>query len=140
MQVQPYLFLDGRCEEAVEFYKKALNAKVEMMMRFKDNPEDPSGKHAPPGGADKIMHCALRVGDSLVMLSDGHCQGKPNFQGFSLTYATKTEAEAEKLFGALSDGGEIRQPLVKTFFSPKFGMCADKFGVGWMVLVEQQTA
>jgi PhnB protein len=136
MQLQPYLFFDGRCEEALEFYKKNLGAKVEMLMRFKENPEAKPGMN-PPGSDDKVMHACFRVGDTAVMASDGRCMGKPSFQGFALTITAKTEPEAEKTFGALGDGGQVQMPLTKTFFSPKFGMVADKFGVSWMVLVEQ---
>ena len=137
MHVQAYLFFNGRCEEAIEFYKNTLGAKVEMMMRFKESPE--SHKCA-PGTENKIMHASLRFGDSVVMASDGMAQGQPEFKGFSLTINAKDAAEAERLFGALSAGGQVQQPLIETFFSPKFGMLADKFGVGWMVVVEQQAA
>jgi PhnB protein len=133
MQVQSYLFFDGRCEEAIEFYKKTLGAKVEMMMRFKEAPGD--HKH-PPGCEDKIMHSCLRIGDSAVMASDGMAHGNPEFKGFSLSLNAKNVADAERLFASLSDGGQVRQPLIKTFFSPSFGMLADKFGVGWMIMVE----
>jgi|SRR5687768_4992234 PhnB protein len=136
MQVQSYLIFNGRCEEAIEFYKKALGAKVEMMMRFKEAPE---GQCA-PGSEDKIMHSSFRIGDTTVMASDGMMQGKPEFKGISLTLNPKTEAEAERLFGSLSEGGQVQQPLIKTFFSPKFGVLSDKFGVSWMVVVDQQTA
>ena len=136
MQVQSYLIFNGRCEEAIEFYKKALGAKVEMMMRFKEVPE---GQCA-PGSEDKIMHSSFRIGDTTVMASDGMMQGKPEFKGISLTLNPKTEAEAERLFGSLSEGGQVQQPLIKTFFSPKFGVLSDKFGVSWMVVVDQQTA
>jgi PhnB protein len=134
MQVQSYLFFDGRCEEAIEFYKKTLGAKVEMMMRFKEAPAD---HKATPGTENKIMHSALRIGDTVVMASDGMAQGKaPEFKGFSLSLNAKDVPEADRLFAGLSDGGEVRQPLIETFFSPRFGMLADKFGVGWMILVE----
>jgi PhnB protein len=134
MQVQSYLFFDGRCEEAIEFYKKTLGAKVEMMMRFKEAPAD---HKATPGTENKIMQSALRIGDTVVMASDGMAQGKaPEFKGFSLSLNAKDVPEADRLFAALSDGGEVRQPLIETFFSPRFGMLADKFGVGWMILVE----
>ena len=136
MQVQPYLFFDGRCEEALEFYKKTLGAKVEMMMRFKESPEKNSAMCA-PGSDDKIMHAAFKIGDTLVMGSDGMCSGNPQFKGFSLSITAKSEADADKTFNALADGGKVEMPLTKTFFSPKFGMVADKFGVGWMVLVAQ---
>jgi PhnB protein len=134
MQVQSYLFFNGRCEEAIEFYKKTLGAKVEMLMRFKEAPGD---HKCTPGHEEKIMHSSLRIGDTLVMASDGMAQGKPEFKGFSLTLEAKDKAEAERLFGALSDGGEVNQPLIETFFSPSFGMLADKFGVGWMVMAEK---
>ena len=133
MYVQPYLMFDGRCDEALEFYKKAIGLEVKMLMRFKDAP-DPS--MISPGSADKVMHAQVQISDSTVLASDGRCLGKPNFQGFTLTISAKTEAEAEKLFGALGDGGQVTTPLAKTFFSPRFGMLTDKFGVGWMVLVQ----
>lgn len=136
MQVQPYLFFDGRCEEAVEFYRKALGAEVEMLMRFKDSPEPPQGKPAPPG--DKVMHAALRIGDTTVMASDGLCAGKPSFNGFSLSVNARNAAEAERMFGSLSQGGKVQQPLIETFFAERFGMAADRFGVSWMVLVPRE--
>ncbi|MDB5927098.1 MAG: 3-demethylubiquinone-9 3-methyltransferase [Betaproteobacteria bacterium] len=135
MQVQPYLFFDGRCEEAIEFYKKTLGAKVEMLMRFKDSPEPPQPGMHPPGSENKIMHATLRIGETTVMASDGHCLGKPSFQGFSLSVTAANEAEAERLFGALGDGGQVQMPLTKTFFSSRFGMVADRLGVSWMVIV-----
>jgi len=136
--VQPYLFFEGRCEEALEFYRKTLGAEVTMMMRFKDTPEspDPSGGcgGAMPAG-DKVMHADFRIGTSTLMASDGNCGGKQSFQGISLSYSAATEAEADKAFAALAEGGEIQMPMMKTFFSPRFGMVADKFGVSWMVIV-----
>jgi PhnB protein len=135
MQVQPYLFFDGRCEEAVEFYKSALDAEVTMLMRFKDNPEPPDPGMVPPGGGDKVMHTSFRIGDSTIMASDGRCQGQPSFQGFSLSLTARDDAEAERLFAALADGGQVQMPLAKTFFSSRFGMVADRFGVPWMVVV-----
>jgi len=130
VQVQPYLFFDGRCEEAIAFYHRALAAEVTMLMRYKDSPDPGS---VPPGGADKVMHASLRVGETTLMASDGHCQGSPTFQGFALSLTVSTEAEAERLFSALADGGQVQMPLTKTFFSPSFGMVADRFGVSWMV-------
>jgi PhnB protein len=132
MLVQPYLFFDGRCEEALDFYKKKIGAQVEMMMRWRDNPDKSA---CTPQNENKVMHAAVKVGDTMMLASDGRCEGKPTFQGFALTISAKSEAEAEKTFNALADGGQVQMPLTKTFFSPKFGMCADKFGVGWMVLV-----
>ncbi len=138
MQVQPYLFFDGRCEEAVEFYRRTLNAEILMLMRFKDNPEPPQPGMVPPDGEDKIMHMSLRIGDTTLMASDGRCLGKPNFQGFSLSLSAPNDAEAERLFAALSEGGQVQMPMSTTFFSSRFGMVADRFGVGWMVIVAQE--
>jgi PhnB protein len=137
MQVQSYLSFAGRCEEAIEFYKKALGAKVEMMVRFKEAPEG----HCAPGTEDKIMHSSFRIGDTVLMATDHTMKpGQLEFKGISLTLNPKTETECERLFTALADGGQVYQPLVKTFFSPKFGVVADKFGVSWMVMVDQQAA
>src|SRR5882724_895037 len=132
MQVQPYLFFDGRCEEAIEFYRRAIGAEVTMLMRFKDAPEPGM---SPPDAGDKVMHSSLRIGDTMVLASDGRCGGKPSFQGFSLSLTAADDAEADRLFGALADGGQVQMPLGKTFFSSRFGMVADRFGVGWMVYV-----
>jgi PhnB protein len=135
--VQPYLFYEGRCEEAIEFYRKALDAKVDMMMRYDDNPEPPPESMIPPGNGHKIMHAALNVAGSIFMLSDGLCSGKTGFQGFSLSVQAADEAEARRRFDALADGGKVNMPLAPSFFSPAFGMLTDRFGVGWMVVVPQ---
>jgi PhnB protein len=136
MFVQPYLFFDGRCEEALDFYRKALGAEVEMMLRFKDNPEPPKDDSAcGPVPDDKIMHTSFRIGDTVVMASDGRCSGQPSFQGFGLALTVESEAEADRAFDALADGGAVQMPLAKTFFSPRFGMVADCFGIMWMILV-----
>jgi PhnB protein len=134
--VQPYLFFEGRCEEAIEFYRKALGAEVNMLMRFKDSPEPPQPGMHPPGSENKVMHANLCIGGSGVMASDGRCTGKPDFKGFSLSLGLPTEAEAERRFAALADGGEVQMPLAKTFFSERFGMVTDRFGVLWMIIVE----
>ena len=135
MQVQPYLFFDGRCQEAIEFYRTALGAEVTMLMRFKDSPEPHQPGMVPPGAEDKVMHASVRIGETTVMASDGRCLGQPSFQGFSLSLTVADDAEAERRFAALSNGGEVRMPLTKTFFSSRFGMVADRFGVSWMVIV-----
>jgi len=136
MHVQPYLFFDGRCEEALAFYRQALGAEVTMLMRFKDGPVPPEPGACAPGSEDKVMHTSFRIGDTTVMASDGRCAGQPSFQGFSLSLTVPSEAEAERLFAALGDGGQVQMPLAKTFFSPRFGMVADRFGVSWMILVK----
>ena len=139
MHIEPYLFFDGRCEEAIEYYGKTLAAKVENIVRFKDSPEPGNGT-MPPGSDNKIMHASFRVGDSRINCSDGMCQGKPVFQGVSLVIETKTDAEAEQVFKARSEGGAVHQPLIQTFFSSRFGMLADKFGVAWMVMTAMAKA
>jgi PhnB protein len=142
MQVQPYLFFDGRCEEALAFYKSAVGAKVEALMRFKEMPppSQPAaeGCGPPPGSAEKVMHASFRIGDTQVLASDGMCQGKPSFQGISLTLTARDDAEAEKIFAALGEGGQVQMPMAPTFFSARFGMVADRFGVSWMVLSAHQ--
>ncbi len=136
MVVQPYLFMDGRCDEAIEFYRKTLGAEAMMLMRFKDNPEPPPTGIA-PGTENNVMHSQLRIGDTIVMLSDGHCGGKPVFQGFSLSLSVPNDQEAERLYTALGQGGQVQMPLTKTFFSSRFGMVADRFGVSWIIMVRQ---
>jgi len=135
MHVQAYLFFDGRCEEAVDFYAKTLGAKVDVLMRYRDSPEPQQPGMIPPNSADKIMHGSMHIGDTVVMLSDGMCGGSPSFQGFALSLDAADEAEAKRMFAALGEGGQVRMPLGKTFFSPCFGMVADRFGVTWMVIV-----
>ena len=135
MLVQAYLNFDGRCEEALNFYKKALGAEVTMLMRMNESPEPPKPGVVAPGSADKVLHAAFRIGETMLLASDCYCSGKPVFQGFSLTITARDEAEANRLFAALSDGGQVTAPLSKTFFSPRFGMVTDRFGVAWMVLV-----
>ncbi len=132
MSVTPYLFLDGRCEEAIEFYKKNLGAQVGMMMRFK---EAPAGDHKPaPGSDNKIMHAHITINGASLLLSDGMAQNKPEFKGFSLSLDAKDPAEGKRMFDALAQGGQVQQPLIETFFAKSFGMVADKFGVGWMII------
>lgn len=133
MSIQPYLFFNGRCEEAIEFYRKALGAEVQMMMRFKDAPDQSMTQ---PGTADKIMHASLNIAGTSVLVSDGMCGPAKGFEGFSLSFTVADEAEADRRFKALADGGQVQMPLGKTFFSPCFGAVADRFGVGWMVYVE----
>lgn len=141
MTVQPYLFFNGRAEEAIEFYKKAIGAKVEMLLRFGENPD--KGKPSPEGcgpmpADDKIMHSSLRIGDGIIMISDGMGVGGLEFKGISLTLPVASEAECKKLFDNLAAGGQVQMPLAKTFFSPLFGCVGDKFGVSWMVIVDTQ--
>jgi PhnB protein len=133
--IQPYLFFNGSCEQAVEFYRKALGAEVLMTMRYKESPEPPKPGMIPPGFENKIMHTSFRVGETTVMASDGCSNEKTKFEGFSLALSVRTEAEADRVFAALAEGGQVRMPLTKTFWSPRFGMLEDKFGIGWMVSV-----
>lgn len=132
--VQPYLFFGGRCEEALEFYRTALGARVEMLMRYKESPEAPPPGMLAPGYENKVMHTTFHIGEATLMASDG-CGEAPTFAGFSLSLAVATEADADRAFAALAKGGEVKMPLTKTFWSPRFGMLTDRFGVGWMVSV-----
>ena len=136
--IHPYLDFEGRCDEALEFYRKTLGAEVEFLMRFKDAPEPAKAQMCDGVSADKVMHARVRIGDSAIMASDGRCTGEPDFKGIALSLTVPDPAAADRTFKALSDGGSVQMPLGKTFFSPAFGMCADKFGVGWMVYVEGQ--
>lgn len=135
MQVQPYLFFEGRCEEAIELYRRVLGAEVKMLMRYKDSPAPPQPGMLPPGSENKVMHMSLQIGDTALMGSDGRNQGRPSFQGFALTLSAANDAEADRLFAALGDGGQVQMPMAKTFFASRFGMVADRFGVSWMVIV-----
>ncbi|HEX4590800.1 MAG TPA: VOC family metalloprotein YjdN [Gemmataceae bacterium] len=141
MQVQPYLNFDGRCEEAIAFYQKALGAEVIMKMHFKDMPKQEGQEGCPggptPGTENKVMHAELQIGKSVVLLSDGRCEGKTNFHGVALSIDLDDVAKCEKVFAALSEGGQVNMPLGQTFFAKSFGMLQDKFGVGWMVIVRR---
>lgn len=133
--VEPYLSFNGRCEEAIEFYRGVLGAQVEMVMRFNQSPEPVPPGVLPPGFEHKVMHASFRVGDSRIMASDGCAEGAA-FTGFSLSLTVATEAEADRVFSALGDGGKVTMPLGKTFWSPCFGMLTDRFGVAWMIIVQ----
>jgi PhnB protein len=135
MQLEPYLFFDGRCEEALEFYKARLGAEVTALMRFSEMPDPDEHGMVPPGAGDKIMHAVLRIGTTTIMASDGRCQGRPTFQGFALSLSLTSESEAERILAALADGGQVQMPLARTFFAQRFGMVADRFGVSWMIVV-----
>jgi PhnB protein len=132
--IQPYLFFGGRCEEALNFYCAALGAQVDLLLRFKDSPQPPPPGTTPPGWEDKVMHATFRVGSSTLMASDG-CESEAGFGGFSLSLTLASEAEADRCFAALSEGGKVTMPLSKTFWAPRFGMLTDRFGVGWMISV-----
>jgi PhnB protein len=129
--VEPYLFFEGRCEEALEFYRTAIDAEVTFLTRYKDSPDATMRLH---GADDKVMHCTFRIGETTVMASDGRCEGRPDFKGFALTINVPTTAEADRLFTGLAEGGQVQMPPTKTFYSPRFGMVTDRFGVMWMIL------
>jgi PhnB protein len=140
MLVQPYLFFGGRCEEALEFYRDAAGAEVQMIMRYSESPEPPAAGTMPECFEEKVMHASFTIGGSTLMASDGMCDGKPKFDGFSLSITVPDDAAAERVFKALSDGGLVTMPLEQTFWAPKFGMLTDRFGVGWMVSVMHKPA
>jgi PhnB protein len=135
MKIEPYIFFEGRTEEAIAFYTKAVGAKVEMMMRYSDSPEPIPEQMLPPGGRGKIMHSSFTIGESRINASDGHAQQDPEYRSFSLAMTVQDPAEAKRVYDALLEGGEVRSPLQKTFFSPSFGMLRDRFGIGWMIMV-----
>lgn len=135
MQVHSYLFFEGRCEEAIAFYKETLGAKPGMLMRYSESPESCPEGMLPPGSGDKIMHGEFTIGDSMVMASDGMVSGKTKFDGFSLSVDFTEVPAAEKAFHALADGGSVSMPLGETFFAKTFGMVKDRFGMNWMVIV-----
>jgi PhnB protein len=135
MNIQPYLFFDGRCEEAVAFYQQALEAKVVMLMHYRDAPSDSAaGCDGPPPPADKVMHGCLQIGESQLLVSDGFAKGQPEFKGISLSLTAASDAEARRLFDALAAGGQVQMPLGPSFFASSFGMLTDRFGVAWMVI------
>lgn len=136
--IQPYLFFGGRCEEAVEFYRIALGARVDEIMRYKDSPEPPPPDMVPTGWEEKVMHTSFHIGENMIMASDG-CGDESGFDGFSLSLTVATEDEASRAFAALAEAGEVQMPLAKTFWSPRFGMLTDRFGVGWMVNAMPET-
>jgi PhnB protein len=133
MKVQPYVFFDGKCDEALEFYQRTLGAKVTAVMRWKEAPDQ---SMVTAGQENKVMHSEFQVGETVILASDGRCMGKPSFQGFALTITADNDADAKRMFNALGDGGQVQMPLEKTFFASLFGMVADRFGVGWMVIVD----
>lgn len=134
LQVEPYLFFEGRCEEALEYYKRTLGAEVLALMRFKDAPAGQDAANCGPGMADKVMHANFRIGNTTIMASDGRCEQPPSFQGFSLTITATSDDHAAKFFTALSEGGQVQMPLAKTFFASQFGMVMDRFGISWMII------
>lgn len=136
LSVQPYLFFNGRCEEALNFYRDAIGAESQIVMRFKDSPQPHKDATADQG--DKVMHATITIGDTMLMASDGQCEGGAKFEGFSLAINVPDESEADRVFNALAKGGKVEMPLTPTFWAPKFGMLEDKFGVGWMVSVQHK--
>jgi PhnB protein len=137
MTVSPYLFFNGRCQEAIDFYKRALGAEVSTLMRFRDAPPE-AQRSMQPENADKVMHADLKIAGATVLMSDGRGSGTLAFEGFALCVEPRSRDEAERLFTAISDGGEVRMPMAETFFSPGFGMAADRFGVGWIVVTQRE--
>jgi len=135
MQIQPYLLYEGCCEAALDFYRDALGAEVLMLMRYKESPEPPQPGCMAPGSEEKVMHASFRIGETTLMASDGMCTGTANFKGFALSIAAASEAEVDRLFNALAQGGTVQMAPARTFWSPRFGMVADRFGVAWMVSV-----
>ncbi len=135
IEIQPYLFFEGRCDEAIALYREVLGAEVQFLMRYGEGPEAPPPGMLPPGSEHKVMHATLQIGQSVVMVSDGMCSGKTGFSGFKLSFNVADAAAAERVFRALAEGGQVEMPLGATFWSPCFGMLEDRFGLGWMISV-----
>ena len=135
MRVEPYVYVQGRCEEALAFYRGAIDADGTVVARFGDIP----GSQAGPGAEDKVAHAVLRIGDTVVLASDGQGAGTADFSGFSLSLTASDEAEAERLFAALSDGGSVQVPIAATPFASRLGLVADRFGVPWTVVSQDAT-
>ena len=133
MRVESYLFFKGQCEEAMNFYKDTVGLEVLFMMRFSESPDQSMTQ---PGMEDKIMHASVKIGDTPLMMSDGDCNGEMEFKGSSLSIGLDNEDEAKRIFDAMSAGGTVTMPLMKTFWSPCFGMFKDKFGIDWMINVD----
>jgi PhnB protein len=134
--IQPYLFFNGRCEEALDFYRKALGAEVTALLHYRDSPDPASANNT----ADKVMHANFQVGETQIMASDGQSGAEPGFEGFALALNVATEVEAMRLFDGLRDGGQVQAPLTKTFYSPCFGMVSDRFGILWMIIASAEQA
>ena len=140
MQVQAYLFFDGRCEEAMTFYETALGAERVSLMRYGECPDPMPPEMAPPGSENRVLHGCLRIGETLVMASDEAGAASSRYEGFALALTVLSEADADRVFAALAEGGQVRMPLGKTFFAARFGMVADRFGVPWMVVTADEAA
>ena len=136
MHINPYLIFDGRCEEAFRFYEKCFKGKIIAMLTHKGTPAE---AHVPAAWIDKILHARLDIGDQVLMASDAPPGRYEKPAGFSVSLQVKDPAEAERLFNALAEKGEIRMPLEKTFWSPRFGMLVDRFGIPWMINCEEQS-
>ncbi|MCD9458941.1 VOC family protein [Marinibactrum halimedae] len=132
MRIESYLFFNGHCEEAINFYRKTLGARVSLLVRFRDNPDKSA---YPPGAENKIMHAMVSVDGNTIMMSDGACDGDLHFTGISISLTLKDDLRAERIFNGLSDGGQVQMPFVETFWAEKFGLVTDRFGVSWMITV-----
>lgn len=136
MKIQPYLFFQGRCDEALDLYKAVFDADLTLLMRYRESPEAPP-MPLPPGWEEKVMHAEIRIGETVLMASDGCGSEAPGFEGFSLSVDMPNAEAARRAFDALAEGGAVQMPLDKTFFAPCFGMLTDRFGVGWMLIVNE---
>ena len=140
MKIEPYLFFDGQADDAIAFYQKALGAQLEFRMSFAESPDPIPEGQLPPGAENQVMHATLRIGETGLMLSDGGCMSGAKLGGFALSLDWPTEAEARRAFDAVAEGGSVGMPMDKTFWSPCFGMVTDRFGVQWMISVEDERA
>jgi PhnB protein len=135
MQVNPYLWFDGRCAEAFGSYAQLLGGEIAMLQTHADSP---AAAQAPPGWGDKIMHARLLVGDAVLMGSDVPPPHHQAPQGFSVSLQVDRIAEGERIFNGLAEGGAVRMPFQPTFWAAGFGMCVDRFGIPWMVNCDKE--
>ena len=133
MKVESLITFGGRCEEALEFYKKSVGAEVTALMRWKESPD--AAMKGPPGYGEKIMHANFRIGETQLMAEDGLGDKAAEFKGMTLAIEAADDAEAKRVFTALGEGGKVTMALMKTFWTSSFGMLTDKFGVPWVVNV-----
>ncbi len=133
MQMHPYLSFNGDCEAAFRHYARCLNGRLGEMFRYGGSP---MADRAPAGWQDKIMHGSITIGGQVLMGADVAPDRYEAPKGFSLSLQIKDTADAERVFRELSDGGEVRMPLEKTFWADRFGMLVDRFGVPWLINCE----
>jgi PhnB protein len=138
MSLNPYLSFNGQCEEAFEFYAKALGGKVLSAFKYEGSP---MAGQLPSEWGGKIMHASLDLGNGMILMGADPPPGRYEApRGFSVSISVKDVAESERIFGELEKGGTVHMPIQQTFWSARFGMLVDRFGIPWMVNCDQAAA